>query len=123
MGGKADICSTPLIVVGRTDAEAATMIDSNMDPIDHPHIKGATVSNVEPLYEAIKNKTDGNWEERAGCMTFPDAVANVLKGKGADTSKWLKDARKMSLPEMKKAAGSLGADAVFFDWDMARSVE
>merc|ERR1719150_1134381 len=30
---QADICNTPLIVVGRPDAEAATMIDSNMDPV------------------------------------------------------------------------------------------
>merc|ERR1719282_1900334 len=43
---QADICNTPLIVVGRTDAEAATMIDSNIDPIDHPHIKGATLSTT-----------------------------------------------------------------------------
>merc|ERR1719242_2069981 len=40
---QADILNTTLVVVARTDAEAATMIDSNIDPIDHPHIKGATV--------------------------------------------------------------------------------
>merc|ERR1719171_1589575 len=61
---QADILNSPLVIVGRTDAEAATMINSNMDPIDHPHIKGATVKGVEPLYEAIRNKTDGDWEER-----------------------------------------------------------
>merc|ERR1712186_116941 len=79
---QADICNTPLIVVGRTDAEAATMIDSNMDPIDHPHIKGATVSSVEPLHEAIRKGTDKDWESRSGCMTFPEAVAKAAKAKG-----------------------------------------
>ncbi|CAE8693504.1 unnamed protein product [Polarella glacialis] len=98
------------------------MIDSNIDPIDHPHIKGVTVKGVESLDEAIKKGTDKDWEQRAGCMTFPDAVANVLKSKGVDVSKWLKDSLKMSLPEMRKAAAALGAD-VFFDWDVARSVE
>merc|ERR1719181_2328959 len=99
------------------------MIDSNMDPVDHPFIRGATVPGVEPLSDAIRNKTDKDWEERAGCMTYPDAVAKVLKAKGVDPAKWCKDAIKMSLPEMKKAAAALGAGDVFFDWDSARSVE
>merc|ERR1712190_276644 len=109
--------------VARTDAEAATMIDSNIDKVDHPHIKGVTIPGVEPLYEAIMKGTDGDWEERAGCMTYPDAVASALKAKGVDASKWLKDSLKMSLPEMKAAAAGLGAGDVFFGWDVARSVE
>merc|ERR1719162_14026 len=56
-------------------------------------------------------------------MTFPDAVAQGLKAKGVDPSKWLKDSLTMSLPEMRKAAVALGAGEVFFDWDGARSVE
>merc|ERR1712226_696394 len=120
---QADMLNSPLVLVARTDAEAATMIDSNIDPIDHPHIKGATVPGVEPLYEAIKKGTDKDWETRAGCMTFPDAVAKVLKSKGVDPTKWLKDSLKMSLTEMRKAAAALGAGEIFFDWDSARSVE
>merc|ERR1719183_3299390 len=46
---QADILNSPLVIVARTDAEAATMIDSNFDPRDHPHIMGATVEVVEPL--------------------------------------------------------------------------
>merc|ERR1711920_563549 len=68
---QADVLNSPLVVVARTDAEAATMIDSNIDPIDHPHIKGATVPGVETLSEAMRAKKDGDWETRAGCMTFP----------------------------------------------------
>merc|ERR1712045_581802 len=120
---QADILNSPLVLVARTDAEAATMIDSNIDPVDHPHIKGATIAGIEPLYEAIKKGTDKNWEERAGCMTFPDAVAKVLKSKGVDPSKWLKDCLTMSLPDMRKAAAALGVGDVYFDWDAARSVE
>merc|ERR1719238_1715545 len=100
---QADILNSPLVLVARTDAEAATMIDSNIDPIDHPHIKGATVPGVEPLFEAIKAGRDKDWEQRVGCMTFPEAVAKVLKAKGVDPSKWLKDSLKMSLTEMRKA--------------------
>merc|ERR1712203_4913 len=98
-------------------------IDSNIDPVDHPFIKGQTIPGVEPLYEAIKKGTDKDWEARAGCMTFPEAVAKVLKAKNVDPSKWLKDSLKMGLPQMRKAAADLGAGEVFFDWDAARSVE
>merc|ERR1740116_669060 len=119
---QADVLNSPLVLVARTDAEAATMIDSNIDAVDHPHIKGATVPGVEPLYEAIRKGTDKDWEQRAGAMTYPDAVAKVLKSEGTDPSKWLKDCLTMSLNDMKKAAAALGAD-VHFDWDSARSVE
>merc|ERR1719228_1985119 len=34
----ADICNAPLVIVARTDAEAATLLDSNIDPRDHPFI-------------------------------------------------------------------------------------
>mmetsp|Transcript_12416 Transcript_12416/g.31860 ORF Transcript_12416/g.31860 Transcript_12416/m.31860 type:complete len:543 (-) Transcript_12416:272-1900(-) len=119
---QADVLNSELVIVARTDAEAATMIDSNIDPIDHPHIKGITVKGVEPLYEAIRKGTDKDWEERAGAMTFPDAVAKAMKAKGQDPAKFLKDALKMSLPEMRKCAADAGLD-VIFDWDSARSVE
>jgi isocitrate lyase len=119
---QSDVLNSPLIIVARTDAEAATMIDSNIDPIDHPHIKGATVKGVETLYDAIRKSTDTDWEDRAGCMTFPDAVAEALKAKGQDASKWCKDSLKMSIDQMRKAAAGMGLD-IYFDWDAARSVE
>merc|ERR1719277_1079776 len=115
---QADILNTEMVIVARTDAEAATMIDSNIDPIDHPHIKGATVASVEALHEAIKKGTDKDWEERAGAMTYPDAVAKALKAAGKDTSKWLKDCLKTSLTEMKAEAAKLGAAPPCFDWDI-----
>merc|ERR1719388_554111 len=120
---QADVMNSPLFIVGRTDAEAATMINSNMDPVDQPHIKGATIAGVEPLHEAIRNKTDGDWEARSGCMTFPDAVAKALEAKGGDSGAWLKDCLKMSMEEMQAEAAKLGVGEVYFDWDAARSVE
>merc|ERR1719517_179888 len=119
---QADVLNSPMVLVARTDAEAATMIDSNIDPVDHPHIKGSTKQGVETLYDAIKRGKDKDWEARAGCMTFPDAVAGALNAKGKDASQWLKDSLKMSLDQMRKAAAELGCE-VFFDWDSARSVE
>ncbi|CAJ1384371.1 unnamed protein product [Effrenium voratum] len=119
---QADVLNSPLVIVARTDAEAATMIDSNIDPIDHPHIKGVTVKGVEPLYEAMRKGTDKDWEQRAGCMTFPEAVSKALKAKGKDSSQWEKECRKMSIDQMRQKAAEMGCE-IFFDWDAARSVE
>jgi isocitrate lyase len=120
---QADVLNSGLVIVARTDAEAATMIDSNIDPIDHSNIKGATVKGVETLAQAMVKKTDGDWENRAGCMTFPDAVAKAMKAKGMDASKFLQDARCKSLTDLKKMAAAAGFGDIHFDWDAARSVE
>merc|ERR1712066_1175908 len=115
-----------MIIVARTDAEAATMIDSNIDPIDHPHIKGATIPSVEALHEAIKKGTDKDWESRSGCMTFPEAVSKAAKAKGVSDDAiavWRKAALKQSLTEIRASAQKLGAGEVYFDWEAARSVE
>mmetsp|Transcript_28700 Transcript_28700/g.63468 ORF Transcript_28700/g.63468 Transcript_28700/m.63468 type:complete len:549 (-) Transcript_28700:141-1787(-) len=119
---QADVLNSPLVVVARTDAEAATMIDTTIDPIDHPFIKGVTVQGVESLYEATKKGTDKDWEERAGSMTYPEAVAKALKAAGKDATAWLKESRKMSLSDMRSKAKAMGCD-IYFDWDSARTVE
>merc|ERR1719159_360216 len=62
---QADICNSPLLVVARTDAEAATFLDSNIDTRDHPFIKGATVRGVESKIEATIKGTKDTWADRA----------------------------------------------------------
>merc|ERR1719284_150137 len=62
---QADILNSPLVLVARTDAEAATLMDSNIDPRDHPFIKGATVPNVETLRDATAKGTSADWAQRA----------------------------------------------------------
>merc|ERR1719359_1059043 len=123
---QADILNSPLVVVARTDAEAATMIDSNIDPADHGFIKGATVPGVETLNDATLKGTDKDWEKRAGCMTYPQAAAAALKKKGADDAKcaaFQASLENMGLNDMKAAAQKEGLGEIFFDWEAARSVE
>mmetsp|Transcript_47142 Transcript_47142/g.109868 ORF Transcript_47142/g.109868 Transcript_47142/m.109868 type:complete len:544 (-) Transcript_47142:310-1941(-) len=119
---QADVYNSPLVIVARTDAEAATLLDTNIDPIDHPHIKGATVKGVETLTQATLAGKEGDWEARAGCMTYPDAVAKALKAKGQDPSAWLKASLKMSLPQMQAEAKKLGVE-IYFDWEAPRAPE
>merc|ERR1719267_187846 len=59
---QADICNSPILVVARTDAEAASLLDSNIDPRDHPFIRGATVEGVESLIDTADSTT---WSKRA----------------------------------------------------------
>jgi len=120
---QADILKYPMVIIARTDAEAATMILSNIDPRDHPFIKGATVPGVESLIQATHRGTDGDWEQRSGCMTFVEAVAQKLKGQAAVLAKWYGSCYEMSLAELREFAVTCGAGEVFFDWEMARSVE
>merc|ERR1719159_1918677 len=123
---QADILNSGLILVARTDAEAATMIDSNMDPADHGFIKGATVQGVEALNEATRKGTDKDWEKRAGAMTYPQAAAAACKKAGGDDAKCYAFQRKlenMSLEEMKAEVKKEGLGEIYFDAEAARSNE
>lgn len=75
----ADILGTNLILVARTDAEAATLLDSNMDGRDHPFVLGVTTPGLPSLQEATANAPNKNaasqeWAKNAGLMTFGEAV-------------------------------------------------
>jgi isocitrate lyase len=44
---QADIMGTDTIIVARTDGEAASLLDNNVDARDHPYILGATNPNAK----------------------------------------------------------------------------
>lgn len=61
---QADIMGTDLIILARTDALSAKLLDSNCDPIDHPYILGCCSDGKERTFpqaglETIKNKFSG----------------------------------------------------------------
>lgn len=122
---QADIMGVPLLVVARTDAEAATLLDSNIDPRDHPFIKGITVLGVESLRDATQNGTSGDWVERAGVQTYPELISSILKAK-SDTKaleSWENNCYDLSDKQMVKYAEELGAGTPFFDSEAARTIE
>lgn len=80
-----DIMGTDLIIVARTDAEAATLLDSNIDGRDHPFILGVTTPGLKSLGDTMEEAksrgvTSGldqiseEWTIRARLMTYGDAV-------------------------------------------------
>jgi isocitrate lyase len=82
----ADVLGSNLILVARTDAEAATLLDNNMDARDHPFILGVTNPNVPSLQEATAaapegriNEAQTEWTAEAGLMTFSEAVLQTIE--------------------------------------------
>jgi isocitrate lyase len=81
-----DVLGCNLILIARTDAEAATLLDSNIDGRDHPFILGVTVPGLPSLLEATANAPDGRsnevqteWTRRANLMTFSEAVLAAIE--------------------------------------------
>jgi isocitrate lyase len=82
-----DILGCNLILVARTDAEASTLLDSNIDGRDHPFILGVTVPGLPSLLDATQNAPAGRnsivvqneWTQAACLMTFSEAVVATIE--------------------------------------------
>lgn len=136
----ADVLGVEMIIVARTDAEAATLLDCNYDGRDHPFIIGATVPGSISLSDAIANATasgggdvasiEKEWTAKARPMTFGEAVLDKIHSLPIDEgrkrsmiSRW-----EASDPDsLSNGAAHRVADAIFgkknsiyFDWEACR---
>ncbi|KAM0287513.1 hypothetical protein ACHAQH_000467 [Verticillium albo-atrum] len=137
---QADIMGSDLIAVARTDAEAATLISTTIDPRDHSFILGSTNPSLQPLndlmntaQEAGKSGTElqaieDEWISKANLQRFDDAVVEAVRAgpypdKEAAVARYLAAAKGKSNTEARAVAkGVLGID-IFFDWDAPRTRE
>lgn len=128
---QADIMETELIIVARTDAEAAKLIDSNGDPFDHQFILGTTNKNLPPLIEWLKSSKNDNfessvmkWENEAKLCTFQEAVAMEMERKGSfdKVELWFKKSKDLSHEKARALAKEMGYD-IYWDWDKPRTIE
>lgn len=121
----ADILGTNTIIVARTDAEAATLLDSNIDGRDHPFILGVTTPGLASLGETLAQaRKSGNanldsvskeWTKKARLMTFSDAVLAKIKSlnaseykKTAMAQQWMaSEPNTLSNAESRRLADSL----------------
>jgi isocitrate lyase len=86
-----DILGCNLVLVARTDAEAATLLDNNVDARDHPFILGVTVPGLPSLNEVSASASSPSsraqiqteWARKARLMTFGEAVLAAIEGSGA----------------------------------------
>ncbi|CAH9089260.1 unnamed protein product [Cuscuta europaea] len=145
-----DIMGTETVLVARTDAVAATLIQTNVDTRDHQFILGATNPNLKGkgglatvLTEAMAAGKTGpelqaiedNWLSMAHLKTFAehvgDAISRLNIGE-AEKQKRLKEWRNLSTYEKclaneqgREIAEKLGVsmNSLFWDWDLPRTRE
>ncbi|KAM3514644.1 hypothetical protein MY11210_001750 [Beauveria gryllotalpidicola] len=137
---QADIMGSDLIAVARTDAEAATLITTTIDPRDHAFILGSTNPNLQPLNELMSaaeaagkhgdelQKLEDEWLSKANLSRFDDAVAAAIdagafSNKAELKSKYQAQAKGKSNSEARALAKSLAGVDVYFDWDAPRTRE
>jgi isocitrate lyase len=137
---QADIMGSDLLVVARTDSEAATLITSTIDPRDHSFILGATNPDLQPLNHVMivaeragqngdfLQATEDRWIETAGLKLFDDAVvdaihASVHLDKEDLVKEYLSSVRGKSNLESRAIAEAITGIDVYWDWDSPRTRE
>lgn len=136
----ADILGVDLVIVARTDAEAATLLDNNYDGRDHPFILGTTVPGSISLSDAIANAAasgggdastiEKEWTAKARPMTFGEAVLDKIdslpvdEGKKRDMVKaWeASDPDSLSNAAAHRVANSIFGkkNSIYLDWEACR---
>ncbi len=137
----ADVMGSETIIVARTDAEAASLLDSNIDPRDHAFILGCTNSSLEPVQRLVDEasrrgagaeeiaRIETEWNKRANLCTFPQLVGRALKaaGKLEASQNFESIAVGKSLFEMKveaaKLLGATEAAQLYWCWEAPRTRE
>eukprot|EP01062_Namystynia_karyoxenos_P002104 TRINITY_DN1072_c0_g1_i12.p2 TRINITY_DN1072_c0_g1~~TRINITY_DN1072_c0_g1_i12.p2 ORF type:complete len:633 (+),score=272.91 TRINITY_DN1072_c0_g1_i12:84-1901(+) len=136
-----DVMGTETIIVGRTDSEAATLLDNNIDGRDHPFILGTLNKDIPNLVddlaameraklspdEMMKRQTA--WGQAANLMTFGEAVERELKAlakrdstKADAIARWNKEYLNLSHVEARELAKDLGVE-LYWSWYKPRTRE
>jgi len=138
-----DVLGTNTLLVARTDAEAATLLDSNMDSRDHPFILGVTVPGVESsLQETLSlmstsgggggdaDKISAEWTSKAKLMTFGDAVLAKIASLSCSPAEKMEMTRRweasqpntLSNTKARRIADSIFGQehSIYFDWEKCR---
>ncbi|SPO06705.1 probable isocitrate lyase (acu-3) [Cephalotrichum gorgonifer] len=137
---QADIMGSDLVLVCRTDAEAATLISTSIDPRDHAFIKGTTNSSLQPLAVVMAaaeasgkvgvelQAIEDEWLAKANLQTFNDAVvgainAGAFRNKEDLVARYLAEAKGKGNGEARDIAKRITGQDIFFDWDVSRTRE
>jgi len=142
-----DVMGVETVLVARTDAEAATLIQSNIDTRDHQFILGVTNQNLKGkglatlLSEAMAAGKTGaelqaledQWISMAQLKTFSDCVSDAIKnmnvGENEKTrrlNEWMNHSsydKCLSNEQAREIADRFGLKNLFWDWDLPRTRE
>ncbi|CZS93029.1 hypothetical protein WAI453_000775 [Rhynchosporium graminicola] len=137
---QADIMGSDLLAIARTDAEAATLITTTIDPRDHAYIMGSTNPALQPLNDLMiaaeragKNGAElqaieDAWTAQANLKLFNDAVVDTINAgvhvnKKELTAKFLQDVKGKSNTEARAIARGITGVDIPWDWDSPRTRE
>ncbi|KAF5583137.1 isocitrate lyase [Fusarium pseudocircinatum] len=137
---QADIMGSDLLAIARTDAEAATLLSTNIDPRDHAFILGSTNPTLKPLNDLMiaaegagksgveLQRIEDEWLAKANLGRFDDAVtAAIDSGSSSDKDSLKRDylakAKGKSNLEARAIARQVLGHDIFFDWDAPRTRE
>ncbi|KAK4229604.1 isocitrate lyase [Podospora fimiseda] len=139
---QADIMGVDLLAIARTDAEAATLITTTIDPRDHAFILGCTNPSLPPLNDLMLaaersgksgpqlQEIEDTWLSQAKLKRFDDAVLDAILSSSLPNPKSLAQqytssvkGKQLSLNESRAIARTLLGTDIFFDWDSPRTRE
>ena len=134
-----DIMGVENLAVARTDAEAATLLSSNVDERDHPFILGSTNPALDEDLVTVMSraerenivgdalqKVEDDWTKSANLMLYGDCVAAAAKKKGVQQGKidqFLKESLHLSHTKAQKLAKQLLGVEPYWNWDTPRTRE
>lgn len=143
-----DVMGTETILVARTDAVGATLIQSNIDARDHQFILGVTNpalrgKGLAMLISEATNRgksaaelqsLEDEWIAKAQLKTFSECVCDAIKGlsniveteKTRRLDEWMNHSsfdKCLSNDEAREVAAKLGLPNLFWDWDLPRTRE
>lgn len=142
-----DVMGVETVLVARTDAVGATLIQTNVDTRDHQFILGATNPTLKGkalaslLAEAMAAGKPGaelqaiedDWISNARLKTFSEHVADSIKNSNVSDSEkrwklkeWMNFSgyeKCISIEQGREMAEKLGLKDLFWDWDLPRTRE
>lgn len=134
------VLGTDMVLVARTDSEAATLITSTIDPRDHAFVLGVTNPTLQPLNnlmiaaeQAGKNGAqlqaiEDQWIAQCGLKLFDEAVVDAIDAgvhvdKPGLMAKYRAAVQGKSNAEARAIAKGLTGVDVHWDWDAPRTRE
>lgn len=142
-----DVMGVETVLVARTDAVAANLIQTNVDTRDHQFILGATNPNLKgkSLATVLAQATaagktgaelqaiEDNWLSTAQLKTFSDCVMDAIRNMNVGENEkrwrlneWTKQSgyeKCLSNEQGREIAERLGINNLFWDWDLPRTRE
>lgn len=134
-----DIMNTETLIVARTDAEAANLLDTNWDERDQPFILGTANSGLRPMFDLFECLTgtesaaeiaamQATWIRDAELCTYYVAVRRAIEQSSLAASRkllaqWMAQAEGLSHRKAMLLANDLGFGGVDWSWDKPRTRE